>query len=111
MKLGGWQKKEKTAPALLPVLTVADVLNTYRSLCYVSVGDVALDSLDRFWLRRSAVIQDGPFLPGNTKDWIPVSGFAHGGKVHSESDRNWDRIPRVLDPDPDTWARVRRTGE
>lgn len=90
--------------------TVADVLNTFHGLTYVHVDDVVLDEDKNFWLRRSARIENGLSFPGDARrDWIPVSGFTHGGKVHTNpTDRNWHKTLKVYKPDREEWASVYR---
>jgi hypothetical protein len=104
-----WRKKRDGVPPT-ERKTVDDILNSYQGLCYLNVSDVALDGQDRFWLRRSAVIEDRiPSLRASS-NWVPVSGFSHGGKVHTDSDVDWDQIQVLPDPDPAEWARVYKIG-
>lgn len=91
--------------------TVADILNSHHGLCYLKVSDVALDSGDRFWLRRSAFFEEQPPFLSRLASWVPVSGFSHGGKVHINSDVDWGDIEVIPEPDAAEWARVYKIGE
>lgn len=111
MMFDEWRRKRDSPPPA-PQKTVADVLNSYQGLCYLHVQDVALDSQDRFWLRRSATFEEGPRrLTQRTSDWVPVSSFSHGGKVHTNAHVNWGKLNMIPEPDPAEWARVYKISE
>lgn len=92
---------------------MADILNTHHGLCYLRVSDIALDEQDRFWLRRSARFKtDVPLgLARKIPNWVPVSGFSHGGEVHAYSEAAWEKVQVIPEPDPAEWVRVYRMGE
>lgn len=113
MKFDEWRKKRDGERPVPPGRrkTVADILNSHQGLCYLRVSDVALDGQDRFWLRRSAVFEERVPFVGKWSSWVPVSGFSHGGKVHTDSDVDWGAIRVLASPDPAEWARVYKIGE
>jgi hypothetical protein len=108
-----WRRRRDGNPSAPPAhpKIVADILNTHQGLCYIRVSDVALDEQDGFWLRRSAKFELIPGFGQKSENWIPVSGFSYGGKVHTDSDVAWEKLQSIPKPDPAEWARVYRIGE
>lgn len=107
MNFDEWRKKRDGVPPE-PRKRVSDLLNTSHSdVCYIFIRDFRLDEQDNFWIRRAAFFEERipreDMCKGN---WIAVSCFNYGGKVHTNANENWGDIEVVSQPDPKEWVRV-----